>query len=92
MVTRIESVPVPHHLPASCRARHGGHDLQVGIVDTGGIQQQLEIPDIVLPDHDLEIVFLEELVCIQRRLIMNPVLLEHAGTAAIKLTVNRMAA
>ena len=39
MVAGIQDVPVAHDLPTGRRPGNRGHDLQVGVVDTGRVEQ-----------------------------------------------------
>ena len=62
VIAGVDDVPMLHHLPAGGRAEDGIGDNFVGVIGAGWIEDELHIPDVILPNHDLEIVSIEVLV------------------------------
>ena len=69
VIAGVDDVPMLHHLPTGGRAEDGIGDDLVGIVGAGRIENELHIPDVIFPYHDLEVVVVEVFVGFHGRLI-----------------------
>ena len=81
VVAGVDDVPVAHHLPARGGAAESGRDDFVGIVRRGRVEQQLHVPHVVLPEHDLEVIVVEVFVGVGGRLVVDE---ESASGAGVR--------
>ena len=71
VVPGIDGVPVAHHLPAGRWAAERGGDDLVRVVGGGRVQEELHVPDVVFPHHDLEFVVVQVPVGAGRGLVVD---------------------